>query len=63
MNQLTLLYVNQADREREIGEDLRNRQILSDDRLRTDPARLVPENRQASANPRPASVRARATGR
>lgn len=29
MNDLTLHYVNQAERERAIAEDLRNRQILS----------------------------------
>jgi hypothetical protein len=29
MNELTLHYVNQAERERTIAEDLRNRQILA----------------------------------
>jgi hypothetical protein len=40
MNHLTTLYVNQADRERQITEDLRNRQILQVEGLQqADPAR------------------------
>jgi hypothetical protein len=65
MNHLTTLYVNQADRERQIAEDLRNRQILhTADRNAAEPTRLVTSASQpATTNPHPASLQARAAGR
>jgi hypothetical protein len=65
MNQLSLHYVNQADREREIAQALRNRQILD-----TTHAPAVAERsaqttqaRTSAADLRPSPVRARAAGR
>lgn len=65
MNELTLHYVNQADRERSIAEDLRNRQILETANPSTESAeRPSPTPATASvARPSQAPVRARAVGR
>ena len=65
MNHLTTLYVNQADREREIAEDLRNRQILHVvEPTPTEATRLATSpNQPATTNPRPTALRARAAGR
>lgn len=62
MNQLTLHYVNHADRERDLAEDLRNRQILHAGRDAT-AARNHSESTQAGTaplSPRQTAVRARA---
>lgn len=59
MLQLTLAYVIQADQEREVAEDLRNRQLLgTPERPRTT---VQPATRQA-ADPRRVPIRARGTG-
>jgi len=60
MLQLTLAYVQQATREREVETDLQNRQIL-----RSTPQTLVPAEAPAPSTraPRSAPVRARANGR
>lgn len=65
MSHLTTLYVNQAHRERQIAEDLRNRQILHvDERVPAEATRLATNaNQPATTNPRPASLHARAAGR
>lgn len=60
MLQLTLAYILQADREREIATDLKNRQIL-----RMTPQTMAPIDPPAPATrtPRRAPVRARVAGR
>jgi hypothetical protein len=73
MNELTLHYVNQSDRERTIEEDLRNRQLLdAATNIRTEAAatgtastdKLVTATRLGKTpTPRPTAVRARAAGR
>jgi hypothetical protein len=65
MNPLTTLYVDQADRERQIAEDLRNRQILSvvepDPDLTT--RSVTATSQPTTAHPRPASLSPRPAGR
>jgi hypothetical protein len=66
MNQLSLHHLNQADRERDIAEDLRNRQILHAAAQPTkQPAPVAPATRPAPLAPRQGTtpVRARAAGR
>ena len=60
MLQLTLAYIHQTDREREIATDLQNRQLLQP--TPRDLAPIEPPNATAH-NPRRAPVRARAAGR
>lgn len=63
MNQLTLHYLHQADRERDLAEDLRNRRMLHEAaEPAAEPAPIAPTTRPATT-PRPTPVRARATGR
>jgi hypothetical protein len=59
MNHLTLAYVNQADRERDIQDNLRRRQLLDAAANMTSPV----ETARSSMRPQPTPVRARATGR
>ncbi len=59
MLQLSLGYVVQADREREVAEDLRNRQSLLPSR---EVRAAVPAPASQSRMPRRASVRVRGTG-
>jgi hypothetical protein len=64
MNELTLHYVTQADRERTIESDLRNRQILEAAAQATASIeRAAAASRNAPVAPRPTTVRARAAGR
>ncbi len=66
MNHLTTLYVNQADRESQIAEDLRTRQILQVDRQpMADTTRQAATTTTKAATPtsRPAALHVRATGR
>jgi hypothetical protein len=65
MNQLSLHYVNQADREREIAQELRNRRILDMARATTISAQpsQSAQARSSAADLRPTPVRARAAGR
>ena len=64
MNHLTTLYVNQADRERQIAEDLRNHQIRQAEPTAEETARLAATARQPQpTHPRPATLRARTAGR
>jgi hypothetical protein len=59
MLQLTLAYVIQADQEREVAEDLRNRQWLrTPERRRT----AVQPTWRRAADPRRMPIRARGTG-
>ena len=63
MNHLTTLYVNQADRERQTAQELRNRQILDvEDRNPAEATRLATSATQPTNNPRPVSIHARAVG-
>jgi hypothetical protein len=59
MLQLTLAYVIQADQEREVAEDLRNRQWL---RTAERPRTAVQPTWPQAANPRRVPTRARGTG-
>jgi hypothetical protein len=60
MNELTLHYVNQADRERTIAEDLRNRQMLASAGQAVAPAdRSAPTAPQANSTAPTASAAAR----
>ena len=65
MNHLTTLYVNQADRERQIAEDLRNRQILAVvEQTPAEATRLATTPGQpATTKPQATSLRARPAGR
>ena len=65
MNHLTLHHLTQADREREISDDLRNQQILqSAAQARPEPTHpAATVNRSVTTSPRPATIGARATGR
>ena len=64
MNHLTTLYVNQADRERQIAEDLRNRQIQHAEPTDEEAARLAATAHQPQmTNKRQATLRARTAGR
>jgi hypothetical protein len=60
MNHLTLAYVNQTDREREIKDDLRARQLLHPANDTSAP--VEPVGRSA-ISPKPAPMRARTAGR
>lgn len=60
MLQLTLAYVQQTARERDVEADLQARQLL---RATTQTMTPVEPPASSSRSPRPAPVRARATGR
>jgi hypothetical protein len=67
MNQLSLHYVTQADREREIAQDLRNRQILDATHAGAVAERsartIQTQARTTATDLRSNPVRARAAGR
>jgi hypothetical protein len=60
MNHLTLAYVNQTDRERDIKDDLRARQLLHPS---SEPSAPVETVGRTSVGPKPAPMRARTAGR
>jgi hypothetical protein len=64
MNPLTTLYVNQADRERQIAEDLRNRQTLQAvEQAPAETPRPTTIHQAATTSPRASALKVRTAGR
>ena len=65
MNHLTTLYVNQADRERQIADGLRNRQVqhVEPNAIETTRRATTTDRPPTTTHPRPTALRARTAGR